>query len=127
MSDFGAALRLLRAGWIMTREGVIAALPGEELPALPKFGWRVAKLFTRRKARRLGRSERLADAVTRLGPSYVKLGQFLATRPDVVGADISRDLAQLAGQDGDVSPVGSRRRDRGFAWPPDRRAVCQPG
>ncbi len=95
MSDFGAALRLIRAGWIMTREGVVAALPGDELPGLPKFGWRVAKLFTRRRARRHGRSERLADAVTRLGPSYVKLGQFLATRPDVVGADIAVDLAQL--------------------------------
>ena len=95
MSDFGAALRLIRAGWIMTREGVVAALPGEELPGLPKFGWRVAKLFTRRRARRHGRSQRLADAVTRLGPSYVKLGQFLATRPDVVGADIASDLALL--------------------------------
>jgi len=95
MSDFGAALRLVRAGWIMTREGVVAALPGEELPGLPKFGWRVAKLFTRRGARRHGRSQRLAEAVTRLGPSYVKLGQFLATRPDVVGADIAMDLAQL--------------------------------
>ncbi|HEY5818340.1 MAG TPA: 2-polyprenylphenol 6-hydroxylase [Mesorhizobium sp.] len=95
MSDLGAALRLIRAGWILTREGVLAALPGDELPPLPRFGWRVAKLFTRRKARSLARSERLADAVTRLGPSYVKLGQFLATRPDVVGADIARDLARL--------------------------------
>jgi len=95
MSDFGAALRLIRAGWIMTREGVVAALPGEELPGLPRFGWRVAKLFTRRRARRQGRSQRLADAVTRLGPSYVKLGQFLATRPDVVGAEIATDLALL--------------------------------
>jgi ubiquinone biosynthesis protein len=33
--------------------------------------------------------------VARLGPSYVKLGQFLATRPDVVGADIAADLALL--------------------------------
>jgi ubiquinone biosynthesis protein len=95
MSDFGAALRLVRAGWIMTREGVIAALPGDELSGLPKFGWRVARLFTRRKALRHGRSERLADAVARLGPSYVKLGQFLATRPDVVGADIATDLSEL--------------------------------
>ena len=30
-------------------------------------------------------ANRLATALTRLGPSYVKLGQFLATRPDVVG------------------------------------------
>ena len=95
MSSAGAAFRLVRAGWIMVREGVIAALPGDELEGLPKLGWRIARLFTRRRARRRGRSERLADAVARLGPSYVKLGQFLATRPDVVGKDIAVDLAQL--------------------------------
>ncbi|MBI3702995.1 MAG: 2-polyprenylphenol 6-hydroxylase, partial [Rhizobiales bacterium] len=31
----------------------------------------------------------------KLGPTYVKLGQFLATRPDVVGKDIARDLESL--------------------------------
>ena len=95
MSSMGAAFRLVRAGWIMVREGVVAALPGDELSGLPKFGWRVARLFTRRRALKLGRSERLADAVARLGPSYVKLGQFLATRPDVVGNEIALDLAAL--------------------------------
>jgi ubiquinone biosynthesis protein len=38
---------------------------------------------------------RLAAALTRLGPTYVKLGQFLATRPDVVGMAIARDLESL--------------------------------
>ena len=33
--------------------------------------------------------------LVRLGPSYVKLGQFLATRPDVVGNDMALDLALL--------------------------------
>jgi ubiquinone biosynthesis protein len=33
--------------------------------------------------------------LTKLGPSYVKLGQFLATRPDVVGAALARDLESL--------------------------------
>jgi ubiquinone biosynthesis protein len=95
MSDFSAALGLVRAGWIMVREGVVAALPGDQLTGLPRFGWRIALLFTRRKALRKGRSDRLAAAVARLGPSYVKLGQFLATRPDVVGNDIALDLALL--------------------------------
>src|SRR5690606_31335816 len=36
-----------------------------------------------------------AAAIARLGPSYVKLGQFLATRPDVVGNDIALELAWL--------------------------------
>jgi ubiquinone biosynthesis protein len=95
MTSPAAAFRLLRAGWILTREGVIAALPGDELSGLPRFGWRMAKLLTRRRAKRRGRPERLAGAVARLGPSYVKLGQFLATRPDVVGNDIALDLALL--------------------------------
>ncbi len=38
---------------------------------------------------------RFAKALARLGPSYVKLGQFLATRPDVVGAAIATDLESL--------------------------------
>jgi ubiquinone biosynthesis protein len=38
---------------------------------------------------------RLAAALTRLGPTYVKLGQFLATRPDVVGVALARDLESL--------------------------------
>ncbi len=95
MSSVGAAWRLARAGWIMVREGVIAAVPGDELRGLPKLGWRIARLFTRRRAKSKVRSDRLAAAVARLGPSYVKLGQFLATRPDVVGNDIALDLARL--------------------------------
>ncbi|WP_269930773.1 2-polyprenylphenol 6-hydroxylase [Aminobacter sp. HY435] len=95
MSSLGASFRLARAGWVLVREGVVAALPGDQLTGLPKFGWRVAKLFTRRRARKSVRSDRLANAVARLGPSYVKLGQFLATRPDVVGDDIALDLALL--------------------------------
>jgi ubiquinone biosynthesis protein len=37
----------------------------------------------------------VSSALTRLGPSYVKLGQFLATRADVIGTDLARDLASL--------------------------------
>ncbi len=79
----------------MVREGVVAALPGDQLGGLPNLGWRIARLLTRRSAIRRGRSDRLAIALTRLGPSYVKLGQFLATRPDVVGNDMALDLALL--------------------------------
>ncbi len=95
MSRFGAGFRLANAGWVLVREGVVAALPGDQLSGLPKFGWRLARLATRRSARRYRRSDRLAKAVARLGPSYVKLGQFMATRPDVVGNDIALDLALL--------------------------------
>jgi len=37
----------------------------------------------------------LPGAISRLGPSYVKLGQFLATRPDVVGVAVVQQLERL--------------------------------
>ncbi|WP_192255523.1 2-polyprenylphenol 6-hydroxylase [Mesorhizobium silamurunense] len=95
MTSIGAAFRLARAGWVLVREGVVAALPGEELSGMPKLGWRLARVLTRRRARKHQRGDRLAQAVVRLGPSYVKLGQFLATRPDVVGNEMALDLALL--------------------------------
>ena len=85
----------MRAGWILTREGVIAALPGDQLDGAQRAAWRLARGLARRKAQSKERSQRISRAVDRLGPSYVKLGQFLATRPDVVGTEIATDLANL--------------------------------
>ncbi len=95
MSTAGAYYRLIRAGWIMVREGVVAAIPGEQLAGPAKFAWHVGKALAKSRTRDRDRSDRLANAVDRLGPSYVKLGQFLATRPDVVGHEIADDLACL--------------------------------
>ena len=39
--------------------------------------------------------QRLAAALSTLGPTYIKLGQFLATRPDIIGADLADDLKSL--------------------------------
>jgi ubiquinone biosynthesis protein len=56
----------------------------------------LARLLPRGRAARNGRSgERLARAFTELGPSYIKAGQFLATRPDVIGPAIATDLSEL--------------------------------
>lgn len=95
MSTFGAYFRLARVGWVLVREGVVSALPDEGLPPLARFGKSVAGIFARNRAKQQNRSDRLATAVERLGPSYVKIGQFLATRPDVVGVDFADDLAKL--------------------------------
>jgi len=95
MSTPAAYFRLARAGWIMSREGVIAAMPGDQLSGMPLVAWRLGSALARRRSARRDRTERVARAVARLGPSYVKLGQFLATRPDVVGQEMARDLAHL--------------------------------
>jgi ubiquinone biosynthesis protein len=55
---------------------------------------RLARLAARRDAP--GRpGERLARALTELGPAFVKLGQSLAVRDDLIGEEVARDLAAL--------------------------------
>ncbi len=95
MTAIGAQFRLMRAGWIFAREGVVAALPGQDLDGMPRLMWRFGKWLARPRSRRRDRATRLSRAIERLGPSYVKLGQFLATRPDIVGPDLARDLSAL--------------------------------
>ena len=52
----------------------------------------------------------LSRAIDRLGPSYVKLGQFLSTRPDIVGGKVAIELERLQDR---VAPMS--RGDRGRA------------
>jgi ubiquinone biosynthesis protein len=86
-------LRLSRAGFVFAREGVFGIVDPIMAPVGARPLIRIARLFERRTT---GTAEtRLSTALTRLGPSYVKLGQFLATRPDVVGTVLARDLESL--------------------------------
>jgi ubiquinone biosynthesis protein len=86
-------LRLARAGFVFAREGVFALVDTRPLPLPAKTAIAIARLLER-PSTKSGES-RLAAALTQLGPTYVKLGQFLATRPDVVGPAIARDLESL--------------------------------
>ena len=95
MNTVMATMRMIRAGWVLAREGVIAGLPANGLtgPAATAHG--VASALARKRSRSLDNAERMTRAIARLGPSYAKLGQFLATRPDVIGLDLALDLAHL--------------------------------
>ena len=92
ISDLG---RLAHALWVLMREGIITALPAEnEPPAVTRLK-AVARRVERKRAAEASQSENLARALNRLGPGWVKFGQFLATRPDIVGFSIARDLELL--------------------------------
>jgi ubiquinone biosynthesis protein len=93
ISSISHLARLARAGFVFAREGVFAMVDPMMVPLPARFGLRIARLIERPKAAS-GRG-RIAAALTELGPSYVKLGQFLATRPDVVGAKVARELESL--------------------------------
>jgi len=85
--------RAARVGFVLAREGALALVEPSVLPPVMRGLIRLGRLIERRGA---GTSAtRLAAALTRLGPSYVKFGQFLATRPDVVGMKIASDLSAL--------------------------------
>ena len=95
MSTIGAYFRLVRVAWVLVREGVVSALPTRDLPPSVGLVKSLVEPLARFRSKQQARSIRLTRAVDRLGPSYVKIGQFLATRPDVVGVDWALDLALL--------------------------------
>ena len=102
MSAILPMLRLLRANFVLAREGVLGIVPVEDAPAPVRLAVRVGRLIERRSAQKRDMAARLSRALDRLGPSYVKLGQFLATRADVVGEEVAAELAKLQDQ---VPPV----------------------
>jgi ubiquinone biosynthesis protein len=88
-------LRLFGVGWTLARFG--ALFPLEQLHHAPALGVlaRLSLVVRRRDHGRLRPGERLAAALVALGPSFIKFGQSLATRSDLIGDDISRDLSRL--------------------------------
>ena len=90
--------RLLRTGWVLSRHD--AMVPREYDAFVPGFT-KVVGAVSRVLAFNFGGNpkanpgERLADALTELGPAYIKFGQVLATRGDMFDADFVRGLSKL--------------------------------
>ena len=78
--------------WIVLRYGL------DEL-VLSAFGrpWthRVARVLTFGRKLDAPRGQRLREALERLGPIFVKFGQVMSTRRDLLPADIADELARL--------------------------------
>ncbi len=96
MKSLRNGARLLRAGLVMMRHGVYLLPPDVKLPlAVRLLRLLSAPLRWPALLSKKSPGERLTAALTALGPSYIKLGQFLATRDDVVGRELARDLSGL--------------------------------
>ena len=52
------------------------------------------------------RGQKLSDKIRKLGPTYIKLGQFLATRPDIIGPVMAQDLRALQDR---LPPFGDKQ------------------
>ena len=106
-SWIGHSWRLARVAVTLARYDVL--LPGEYYERYPIWLQSIRTLtipIMRRRRRTQTVGARLASALERLGPAYVKVGQFLATRADIIGVTAAQDLARLK----DRLPPFSRER-----------------
>jgi len=95
-------LELLRAGRNISRLCQIALtlarhdalFPLDDVVGLAPLLW-FARLLRRRVDPPKRPGERLAAALHALGPSFIKLGQALSTRADLVGEEVASDLSAL--------------------------------
>ncbi|VAW10205.1 Ubiquinone biosynthesis regulatory protein kinase UbiB [hydrothermal vent metagenome] len=88
----GITLRLARDGLRLARGGLPELIGIENLPGPARF---MLRLVGGLKPGAELDPERLSQTLADLGPSHIKLGQFLATRPDVIGVQAAAGLARL--------------------------------
>lgn len=92
-------LRLLKWGRILARHGALRIIEeGRNTPLPVRRLCRIARLGTVQP-----REPDYARAFQEIGPAAIKLGQTLATRPDIVGEGPARNLLSLQDQ---LPPVG---------------------
>ncbi|MFM9843614.1 MAG: 2-polyprenylphenol 6-hydroxylase [Dongiaceae bacterium] len=102
--------RLLKIARTLARHGALepfeAALSGAGVaPAVI----RAARLFARPLVTVKGRpGERLAAALVQLGPAFIKFGQMLSTRADLIGEQTASDLSMLQDQLAPFSAAAAR-------------------
>src|SRR5262249_57359453 len=92
ISAFTHISRLARAGLVFAREGVFGVIDPALVPPPGQLAIKLARLIERRGAKS---GPRLSRALERMGPAYLKLGQFLATRPGDDGGAVARDRGAL--------------------------------
>ncbi len=85
------AWRLLKWGRVLARHGALRGI--ERDPNTPPPVRRLCRVA--RFGARVPEKPRYAEAFQAIGPAAIKFGQALATRPDLVGEEATRDLAYL--------------------------------
>ena len=83
--------RLIRVLWILSRHGGLFALHAFNAPEW--VIWFLRLIETKKEG--VSPGKRLADALQSLGPTFIKLGQSLAVRGDLIGDEIADELSAL--------------------------------
>ena len=71
----------------------------QEIPKIVKFfSYILSFSFSRSKnleKQNINEGEKLCNSIQEMGTTFIKLGQFLSTRPDIIGDEISKKLENL--------------------------------
>jgi ubiquinone biosynthesis protein len=86
----GSSLRLFKILRVLFSERIDELLPQPKRGTLKALAWCIPSVRMKRS-----RGERLRDALQTLGPVFVKFGQMLSTRRDLLPPDIAGPLAEL--------------------------------
>jgi ubiquinone biosynthesis protein len=85
-------LKIVRVAWRYGLDDIASGLAGDRAPSGPVriMGWlRLGKKFSDPPA------QRFREALEELGPIFVKFGQVLSTRPDLLEPEFAKELARL--------------------------------
>ena len=68
-----------------------------KIPFILKIFFDFINFGSKRKVYEINKTsgQKLCDAFEKMGTTFIKLGQFLATRPDIIGSEIANDLEKL--------------------------------
>jgi len=80
----------LRIAWVLARHKALFLLENTNVAPVLTFLLRIVSASSPDRP-----GERLATALEKLGPTFIKLGQALSTRADLVGDEVAQDLARL--------------------------------
>ena len=85
--------------WVLGREGATdVALSLTPKGSFPATMLGLLSTLKSARAKKRGAGVNLAQALKRLGPTYIKLGQILSTRADLIGDQAALDLSALQDQ-----------------------------
>lgn len=88
-------LRMLRTGWVLIRhDALVPAEYAGDVPWFVRFAGGLSRLFAI-KGRADNPGERFAHALEKLGPAYIKFGQVLSTRGDMLDPVFIKGLSRL--------------------------------
>ena len=96
MSSIFHILRAFRIIIIFSRKGLLSKISKSSLvPQRALFFINILNFFVGKEVPDSEIGSAIVETLKILGPAFVKLGQALATRPDIIGVQLANELAQL--------------------------------